>query len=81
MQVRVLFFGVTREITGLQGEAAQLAKGARLGELFEQYAGRFPRLGEMRRSLLLAVNRDFGKPERVLQENDEVAFLPPVSGG
>ena len=81
MQIRVLFFGVTREITGLQDDRAQLAEGARLGELFDQYAGRFPRLGEMRRSLMLAVNQSFGTPERVLRENDEVAFLPPVSGG
>ena len=81
MKVRVLFFGITREITGLQEECAELGEGARVGELFELYARRFPRLGEMGRSLALAVNEDFGERERMLKENDEVAFLPPVSGG
>ncbi|MGO9242175.1 MAG: molybdopterin converting factor subunit 1 [Bryobacteraceae bacterium] len=81
MKVRVLFFGVAREITGLGEECAEVAEEARAGELVELYARRFPRLRAMGRSLAIAVNRDFGERERVLKENDEVAFLPPVSGG
>jgi molybdopterin converting factor small subunit len=50
-------------------------------DLFELYARRFPRLEAMARSLRWGVNQEFGERERVLQENDEVAFLPPVSGG
>jgi len=81
VKVRVLFFGITREITGLGEECVELAEGARAEELLELYARRFPRLRAMGRSLAIAVNRDFGERERVLKENDEVAFLPPVSGG
>lgn len=81
MKVRVLFFGVTRDITGLPEECAEVREGARVEEVFELYARRFPRLGGMARSLVLAVNQEFGGRERELQENDEVAFLPPVSGG
>ena len=81
MKVRVLFFGVTRDITGLQEECAEVRAGARVEDLFELYARRFPKLEAMARSLRWGVNQDFGERERVLQENDEVAFLPPVSGG
>ena len=81
MKVRVLFFGVTRDITGLREECAEVRAGARVEDLFELYARRFPRLEAMARSLRWGVNQEFGERERVLQENDEVAFLPPVSGG
>jgi molybdopterin converting factor subunit 1 len=81
VKVRVLFFGVTREITGLREECVELAEGARAGELLDLYKRRFPRLEAMGRSLALGVNQEFGERERVLKENDEVALLPPVSGG
>ncbi len=68
-------------MTGLQEECVELAEKARVGDLFELYARRFPRLEEMARSLRWGVNQEFSERERVLKENDEVAFLPPVSGG
>jgi len=49
--------------------------------VFEHYAGRFPRLREMSKSLVLALNQSFSEPSAPLSEGDEVAFLPPVSGG
>ena len=81
MKVRVLFFGIAREITGLGQDSPELDTGASAADLLRLYAARFPRLGEIGASLVLAVNREFGDPARPLAENDEVAFLPPVSGG
>ncbi|MBV6431144.1 MAG: hypothetical protein IANPNBLG_01266 [Bryobacteraceae bacterium] len=81
MRVLVLFFGPLKEITGLSQTEVDLAPGSRLDSLFDHFAGRFPRLREMAPSIVMAHNRQFASKETPLAEGDEVAFLPPVSGG
>lgn len=81
MQVRVLFFGVLKEIVGSAEESVEIGPQATLASLFERYSERFETLRHKRPSILFARNGEFAKPETVLHENDEVAFLPPVSGG
>lgn len=81
MKVHVLFFGIAREITGLGQDSPELAAGASAADLLRLYAVRFPRLGDIGASLVMAVNEEFSDPARMLAENDEIAFLPPVSGG
>ncbi len=81
MKIRVLFFGLAHDVTGFAREEAELPEGARLDDLWKQYQKRFPRLAEMADSLLIAVNEAIAEPSRTLREGDEVAFLPPVSGG
>jgi molybdopterin converting factor subunit 1 len=81
VQIRVLFFGVLRDVVGLREDSLDIPKGARLGLVFELYAGRFPRLRAMAASVVLALNQEFSTPDSPLAEGDEVAFLPPVSGG
>jgi molybdopterin synthase catalytic subunit len=49
--------------------------------VFDLYASRFPRLRGMAASVVLALNQEFSTPSAPLAEGDEVAFLPPVSGG
>jgi MoaE-MoaD fusion protein len=79
--VRVLFFGVLKDITGVREDTASFAEGTSLGEVFAYYAQRFETLNSARPSILFARNREFCTPDTVLMEDDEVAFLPPVSGG
>ena len=81
MRVRVLFFGQLKDITGKPEEEVQVEEGSDLGSLFQSYAGRFPRLGAMRDAVVLTRNREFADPSALLADGDEVAFLPPVSGG
>lgn len=81
MQVLVLFFGITRDITGRSSESLDLTDGASVESLYERYAAQFPALRAMGPSLVLAVNQDFADHSRMLADQDEVAFLPPVSGG
>jgi molybdopterin synthase catalytic subunit len=81
MKVEVLFFGLAHDLTGLAREQAEVAEGERLGDLRRRYEDRFPRLRELSRSLLTAVNQELAEPARILREGDEVAFMPPVSGG
>ena len=81
MRARVLFFGMLRDIVGMSSEEAEFPDDADLHSVFAAYAERFPRLGELARSIVMARNQEFADPATKLSEGDEVAFLPPVSGG
>ncbi len=81
MRVRVLFFGQLKDITGLSQDEAELSEGARVEDLFERYGRRFPKLAEFRASIAASVNQEYAQWRAPLSSGDEVAFLPPVSGG
>jgi molybdopterin synthase catalytic subunit len=81
MKVKVLFFGLTQDLTGLREEHMEIPEGATLDGLWGRYAARFPRLNELSKTLLLAVNQEVADRAQTLRDGDEVAFLPPVSGG
>lgn len=81
MRVRVLFFGRLKEIVGQSQEDAELSEGARVEDLFERYGRRFPELARFRSSIVASVNQEFTEWRAPLSPGDEVAFLPPVSGG
>jgi molybdopterin synthase catalytic subunit len=79
--IRVLFFGQLKDIAGCAQDSLELAAGGTLHDVFEVYAARHPRLREMSASIVLAVNQQFASRDVVVHDDDEVAFLPPVSGG
>src|ERR1700722_20256103 len=81
MVVRVLFFGVLKDMMGRAEELREIPENMTLGALFDDYSGRFETLRDKRSSILLARNREFSGANAILADNDEVAFLPPVSGG
>ncbi len=81
MRVRVLFFGVLKEIVGCAEESIEIGADWTLGTVFESYSQRFETLRGRRSSILFARNHEFASPETPVTDNDEIAFLPPVSGG
>lgn len=81
MRIRVLFFGVLRDVVGVREDSLDVPEGGRLETVFEHYATRYPKLREMAASTVLALNQQFSAPSARLNDGDEVAFLPPVSGG
>jgi molybdopterin synthase catalytic subunit len=81
MRVKVLFFGMLKDIVGRVEEQVDLAPGARLSTVFDHYAGQFPRLRDLAGSIVIARNQEFSTLSATVAEGDEVAFLPPVSGG
>lgn len=81
MRIKVLFFGLTHDLTGLREEQVELGESENLQGLRLHYESRFPRLRDLAGSLLFAVNQQIAEPLAVLHEGDEVAFMPPVSGG
>jgi molybdopterin converting factor subunit 1 len=81
MRVQVLFFGVLKDIVGRPSEALELDEGATVGDVLQHYESRIPKLGQVLPSVALSVNQHYAGPGAVLGEGDEVALLPPVSGG
>jgi molybdopterin converting factor subunit 1 len=81
MRVKVLFFGQLKEIVGVAQEELELSDGARVEDIFERYGRRFPKLAEFRASIAASVNQEYAGWRASLAAGDEVAFLPPVSGG
>lgn len=81
MRVRVLFFGMLKDIVGRPADAIELPEGASVRDVLKKYESQIPRLKESLPSLALAVNQQYAGPDTILKSDDEVALLPPVSGG
>ncbi len=81
MQIRVRFFGQLKDLCGRAEDGLELPDGSSVRVVFDHYAALFPRLGAMAKSIVLARNHEFATPGELLAEGDEVALLPPVSGG
>ncbi len=81
LRVKVLFFGRLRELTGISEEQATLPEGSTLADLFATYVNRFPQLANFRNSLVASRNQEFAAWDTPTAAGDEIAFLPPVSGG
>jgi MoaE-MoaD fusion protein len=81
MQVRVLYLGMLKDLAGRERELMQLSEGARLSDLYAELQQRMPKLQEFRNAIALSINYEYSDGAAVLQENDEVALIPPVSGG
>ena len=81
MEIRVLFFGVVKDLIGRPAESLTLPAGSVLGDVLAHYEARIPRLKALSSSLAMSVNQEYAGREAKLNSQDEVALLPPVSGG
>jgi molybdopterin converting factor subunit 1 len=81
MLVTILLFARLRELAGESEMRHDLPPDATVRTAWEATVRRFPSLADHERSLSAAVNADYAHFTTRLQEGDEVAFLPPVSGG
>jgi molybdopterin converting factor subunit 1 len=81
MRVTVRLFARLREIAGAGELTREIAQGATIRSVWRQLAGDYPEFGKYERSISSAVNEDYARMDQVLSDGDEVAFLPPVSGG
>jgi molybdopterin synthase sulfur carrier subunit len=81
MTVRVLFFSVLKDITGVEETPWECADGATMADLLSELFAKWPRLAEWDRSLLVAIDHAYVKREAPLKNGCEVAIMPPVQGG
>src|SRR3989475_8719163 len=81
MQVLVKLFATYREIARAKELKVRLSDGATLRALLDSVYETVPRLKGYEETMILAVNHEFAEPSAKLREGDEVALMPPVSGG
>ena len=81
MRVRVLYFGVLKDAFGRAGEEMELSDGASVADLIAVCRGRYAGADGVWNSMAVAVNGEYGRAADGLKNGDEVALLPPVSGG
>ena len=78
--VKVRFFARLRELAGRETEALQVPPGSRLNDIYETLRARYAALPP-RESVRGALNQEFADWGAAVADGDEVAFIPPVSGG
>ncbi len=79
--VTVKFFAATRDAVGMARETRDVPKGTTADQLLDILKQDHPALDEPSKQIIVAVNKETGKGDRPLKDGDEVALLPPVSGG
>jgi molybdopterin converting factor subunit 1 len=81
MRVTVRLFARLRDIAGATELTREVAPGSTIASVWRQLVADYPELAGYERSISTAVNADYARMDHPLGEGDEVAFLPPVSGG
>jgi molybdopterin converting factor subunit 1 len=81
MRVTVRLFARLRDIAGSAEMARDVPSGATIRTVWTGLAGEFPDLAAYERSLSSALNADYARMDEEVHDGDEIAFLPPVSGG
>jgi molybdopterin converting factor subunit 1 len=74
-------FARLREIAGASDLTRSVPDGSTAGDAWQELAVEFPALADHTRSISVAVNEEYARMSAALHDGDEVAFLPPVSGG
>ena len=81
MRLTIRLFARLRDITGVAEMTRDMPAGCTAADVWEALVAQFPELSAYNSSISTAVNADYAKRTTRLSDNDEVAFLPPVSGG
>ncbi len=80
MDVNILLFGITKDLIGRQKLLMQLPEATTVAAFKKLLSEKYPELIELN-SLAIAVNSEYATDDNVIQANDEIALIPPVSGG
>jgi MoaE-MoaD fusion protein len=81
MQVRVLFFGILKDLTGRSSDLLSLPDHASAADVISHYEQHLSKNKGILNSIAISVNQEYARPDIKLKAGDEIALLPPVSGG
>lgn len=81
MRVTLRHFALIRETIGQRTEERTVETGDTIGDLYDRIAADFPRLAPLKRSVMMMANERYVTADYALQDGDEIAYIPPVSGG
>jgi molybdopterin converting factor subunit 1 len=80
MKYKINLFGITRDIVGRISTEIEMSQSSDVQTVLGELKNNYPKLKDIK-SLLVAVNSEYAESDLVLSENDEIALIPPVSGG
>ncbi len=81
MNIHLKLFAVVRDLTGTDEVVLTLPSGSRVSALLQSLFLQYPQLQNLEHHVRIAVNWEYTPSDEVLHDNDEVALIPPVSGG
>jgi len=81
MMINIRLFAILRERAGVSQLTLDLSSGATVGTAKDALLREYPQLADLMARVAFAVNRNYSALDVELNDGDEVAFLPPVSGG
>lgn len=81
MKVTVQLFSYFKDLAGTSQQVLEISHGATISSLLDSLYMQFPKLGPMRKSMLIAVGVEYQNRNYILQEGDVVSLFPPVQGG
>jgi MoaE-MoaD fusion protein len=81
MMIHLKMFAIMRERSGVAEAQLQLPEGADVSQAVAEAARRFPKMADLLPGVAVAVNLDYAQRQVVLRDGDELALIPPVSGG
>jgi molybdopterin converting factor subunit 1 len=81
MQIRLLLFAAVRDIVGTDAMIVELDEGTTAAALWASLRSQHERLDPYTTPPMVAINQEYADPGSPLRDGDEVAFIPPVSGG
>lgn len=80
MKVKILAFGITKDILGASEKELETAENLNVGQLKNLLEESFPELKKLK-SYFIALNEEYAEDEQIIESSDEIAIIPPVSGG
>ena len=80
MKYKINLFGITKDIVGSNIVEIEMSQSSNVESVLVKLKTNYPKLKDIK-SMLVAVNSEYAEPNLILSENDEIALIPPVSGG
>ncbi|AZA84356.1 molybdopterin synthase sulfur carrier subunit [Chryseobacterium lactis] len=80
MTIKILAFGITKDILGTTKKEVEINEGTNVGELKELLEKDFPELKRLK-SYFIAIDDEYAEDHQIITINNELAIIPPVSGG
>lgn len=81
VKIKIFFFARARDITGLSEISLDMASGSTASECLKKLIVKFPGLEEISGCIVLALNEEYTTESAIVKDRDELAIIPPISGG